>query len=258
MVNLSSGNNAVVVTARDLVTSALTELDRAGDGTTVSAEDSAWGLQKLQRQIDQWNARRELIFSVGFQLFTMQANHSPHTIGPGGDFNIPIRPTTVVGWSFILNGASANPVDVPGYLRDDDWYQNNPLKNLTSSISTDLYYSPDSPLGNLFFFPICNVANQVRLELWSSLAQAVSLDTKLGFVQGYWDAIVLDLAVRLSPSFEKVVSPDLREQWNRAMRIIEANNDGPPRIETNVGGMPESRGRNDCRPDFNFLTGLRE
>lgn len=234
------------------------EIGYLGASETPAAEDADWCLEKLQREIDQFNARRELIFSVGFQLFTMKANHTPHTIGPGGDFNIPVRPTTIAGWSFILNGSSANPVDVPGYVRDDDWWQNNPLKSLASEISTDLYYSPDSPLGNLYFFPICNRANPVRLEIWSSLPQAVSLDTVLGFPQGYWDAVVLDLAVRICPSFEKSVSSDLREQWNRAMRIIEANNDGPPRIETNCGGMPETKARNDSRPDFNFLTGLRD
>lgn len=254
----TTGSNAISISARDLVASALLEIGVLSAGETPSAEDSAWSLQKLQRQIDQWNARRELIFSVGFQLFTMKANHSPHTIGPGGDFDIPLRPTAIVGWNFILNGASANPVDVPAHIRDDQWWQDNPLKSLASTISTDLYYSPDVPLGNCYFFPICQQANPVRLQIWSSLQQAVTLDTKLGFVQGYWDAVVCDLTVRLCPSFNKPVSSDLREQWNRAMRIIEANNDGPPRINTNGGGMPASHGNNDCRPDFNFLTGLRE
>ena len=51
----------------------------------MSQDDAAWGLEKLQRIIDQWNARRELIFSVSFLQFTLIANHGPHTIiGPGG------------------------------------------------------------------------------------------------------------------------------------------------------------------------------
>jgi len=255
-VTLSPGNSAVVATPQDLISSALLEAGITAAGEKLQAQDGAWGLEKLQREIDQFNARRELIFNVGFTQYTMLANHSPHTIGPNGDFNVPVRPVKLISASFILNASSANPVDTPINIRDDDWWAANPLKTLTSAISTDVYYSPDSPLGNLYFYPICSSANPVRLETWNSLAQAVSLQTKLGFVQGYWDAIVTDLAVRLCPSYNRIVPPDLREQWNRAMRIIESNNDSPPRIDTNCGGMPSSR--RGGRPDFNFLTGMRE
>jgi len=96
----------------------------------------------------------------------------------------------------------------------------------------------------------------VRLEIWDSLTQPVSLATKLGFVQGYWDWIVCDLAVKLCPSYNRLVPQDLREQWNRASRIVQANNDGPPQIDTSGAGMPNSR--RGGRPDYNFLTGLRE
>jgi len=156
-----------------------------------------------------------------------------------------------------LNSTSANPVDSPQIrIQDEAWWAANPLKSLVSSIVTDLYYEPGSPLGNLNFYPICNTAAPVRLETWNSLAQATNLQTKLGFVQGYWDGIVLDLMMRLCPSYNRAVSADLREQWNRAMRVIQANNDKPPRIETDGGGMADSR--RGGRPDFNFLTGMRE
>jgi hypothetical protein len=254
-VTLNAVNSAITATPADIITSALMELGVISPGETLSAEDIAWGLEKIQRQIDQWNARRELIFSVGFSLFSLIPNHSPHTIGPNGDFNVPVRPPVIVGAAFILNGSSGNPVDTPIKIRDDDWWRDNPVKSLTSSIVTDLYYSPDSPLGNLYFYPTCNVAAPVRLELWGQLAQAVTQLTSLGFVQGYWEAIVLDLAMRLAPSYERPVATELREQWSRAMRIIQANNSKPPRIATNAG-MPNRGGGG--RPDFNFLTGLPE
>ncbi|MGH9505235.1 MAG: hypothetical protein ACRD20_20470 [Terriglobales bacterium] len=252
----SGGNQAVSASVQDVILAALYELGVQAQGEPLEAQDGAWGLQKLQREIDQFNARREMIFSESFLEFTLQANHAPHTIGPGGDFQLPIRPVEIISASFILNPGTANPVDAPIKIKDAAWWAAVPLKNLASEIVTDLYYDPAGPRGNLNFYPICNIANPVRLEMWNSLAQAVSLQTKLGFVQGYWDAVVTDLAVRLAPSYGQPVSPDLREQWNRAMRIVQANNNAPPRIDTNCGGLPES-GRGG-RPDFNFLTGLRE
>ena len=259
-VTFSPANQAVVATPQDIIGSALLELGvRAPEEVKdrLSAQDAAWGLEKLQRLLDQWNARRELIFSHSFTLFNLIANHAPHTIGPNGDFNLPIRPVKIVSAAFILNSGSAQPVDSPFLnMRDADWWAANPLKSMVSSIVTDLYYEPASPLGNCNFFPICNVANPVRLETWNSLAQAINLQSKLGFVQGYWDAIVLDLHVRLAASYNRIISADAREQWNRAMRVIQENNDGPPTISANGGGMPNSR--RGGRPDFNFLTGMRE
>lgn len=251
----TAANNAVSVSPGDLIASALREIGVLAAGETASGEDALWGLEKLQRLIDSFNAQREIVFNQNFALYTLQANHAPHTIGPGGDFNVPIRPVEVVSASFILNGGSANPVDLPIFIRDDDWWAANPLKSLTSSVVTDLYYSPTSPLGQLNFYPISNVAFPVRLETWNSLAQAIDLRTALGFVQGYWDAIVLTLALSLCPSFEKQPSPVLVAQQLKAMQIITGNNDKAPRIVTN-SGMPGAGGSG--RPDFNFLTGMRE
>jgi hypothetical protein len=256
-VSLSGGNQAITATPQDIIRSALIEGGIFAPEDKLSSQDSAWGLEKLQRLIDQTNARREMIFSHNFTLFTLQANHGPHTIGPNGDFNVPVRPVTVISASFILNSGSANPVDSPiDCNHDDSWWRQVALKSLISSIVTDLYYDSASPLGQLNFYPICNIANPVRLETWNSMGQAVTPQSKLNFPQSYWDWIVTDLAVKLCSSYNRSVSPDLREQWTRASRIVQANNDKPPIIETNRGGMPGS-GRG-ARPDYNFLTGLRE
>jgi hypothetical protein len=256
-VTFSPANQAVVATPQDLITSALLEGGIIAQGEKLSQQDGAWGLEKLQRLTDQFNARRELIFSHAFTLYNLTPNHGPHTIGPAGDFNVPIRPVKIVSASFVLSAGSGNPVDNPTMnMRDAAWWAAVPLKSLTSAIVTDLYYEPSSPLGALNFYPICSGNNPVRLETWVSLAQAINLQTKLGFVQGYWDAIVLDLSIRLHSSYNRAVSPDLREQWNRAMKIIQANNDKPPIIDTSGGGLPTQR--RGGRPDFNFLTGMKE
>lgn len=249
-------NNAASVLAIDIVQGALEEIGVLAEGEKVSAADFSVALPRLQRWIDQANARRELIFSISFQLFNMIANHAPHTIGPNGDFNLPLRPVKIVGANFILNSGSSNPIDSPVIrIMDDDWWQRNPTKSLTSSIVTHLYYDQATPLGNLNFWPICNVNNPVRLEFWNSLAQPISAQSSLSLPPGYWDATVLSLAKKLCPVFNRPFSAELREDWNKAMRIIETNNNAPPRIDTDCGSPSNRKGG---RPDFNFLTGLRE
>lgn len=253
---LTNTNNAVSALASDIAQGALEEIGVIAEGEKPSAADLNVALVRLQRWIDQVNARRELIFSMSFLQFNLTPNHSPHTIGPNGDFNIALRPVKIIGANFILNSTSSNPVDSPPIrIKDADWWNANPVKSLQSSIVTHLYYDPATPLGNLNFWPVCNIANPVRLEVWNSLGQPISSQSTLSLPPGYWDAAVLNLAKKLCPMFNKQFSADLREDLNRAMRIIEANNNQPPRIDTDMGSPNNRKGG---RPDFNFLTGLRE
>lgn len=247
-------NSATSVTTLQAIQGALEEIGVLAEGEAVTPGLSSVALPRLQRWVDQVNARRELIFSVSFLQFTLTANHAPHTIGPNGDFNLPVRPVRIQSGAFLLNSGSQT-VDMPIKIRDSDWWAGNPVKSLQSSIVTHLYYDPASPLGNINFWPICTLGNPVRLELWNSITVPLVLQSTLSLPQGYWDAMVLSLAKKCAPLFGMSVSPDLREDHNKAMRIIEANNDGPPRINTDDGSPNNRKGG---RPDFNFLTGLRE
>lgn len=252
--------STVTAKAADIIQSAAFEIGVFSPGEAVPAAEELWCLEKLQRLIDQWNAKRALIFSVGFNLYNLIPNKGPHTIGPTGDFNTGpaanYRPVRIGSASFVLNPGSTNPVDLPiNAHRDKDWWAANPLKSLTSSIITDLYYEPASPNGNLNFYPICNTNGQVRLEQWSSLQQALALQTPLGLVQGYWEALVSTLALSLCPGFERQPSPVLVAMQKEAIKTVFENNDAAPRIDT-ASGMPGTAGTG--RPDFNFLTGMRE
>lgn len=251
----TSASGAVSVAPLDLITSASFDAGIGEAGEQIDGAEANRGLEHLQRLLDSINAQRPLVFSHNFLLFNLTPNHGPHTIGPGGDFQQAVRPVDVLSASFVLDGSSANPVDLPiNCSRDDAWWAANPLKSLTSSIITDLYYDAASPLGNLNFFPISTVGAPVRLEVWNSLPQAIDFTTKLGFVQGYWDYIVTTLAIRLCLGL-KQPDPALVAMQREALRVILANNDPAPRIDTN-SGMPGSP--NAGRPDFNFLTGMRE
>lgn len=252
---ITFSGSSVTALANDIILSAGQEAGIYAAGETPQLEDSAWGLEKLQRIIDQWNAVRELIFSVGFTLYTIPANTAPVTIGPTGQL-VPAdgyRPVKIPSAAFVLNPGSSNPVDVPINIRDDDWWAGNPVKSQTSSIITDLYYDPAQPNGNLNFWPVCNTNGTVRLQLWNSLKQALAFTTAIGMVQGYWDALVLTLAVSLGSSYGKEPSPSLVARQREAMRIITDNNAMPPKIDT-AGAMPSA---GSVQPDYDFLTGQR-
>jgi|SRR5581483_2523945 len=238
------------VASGELIESALLELGVLAPGEKPEAQDYAFCLRKLQRIIDQFNARRECIFNVNFSRFTLKTNHAPHTIGPGGDFVTTVRPVRLVAANLVLTTSAPN-IDLPIKVEDDAWWANQRVKDLTSTLPTHVYYSPDVPQGNLYFWPVPTVANDVRLELWSNLYSPVLVADKISMPQGYWEAIVNTLAVRCAPGFEKTPSPVLLREETKAMQVIESNNAGPPRISTAHGGLQNS----GTRPRFNFLTG---
>lgn len=258
-VAFTNTNNAVSALASDIVQGALEEIGVLAEGEKVSAADLSVAMPRLQRWIDQVNARRELIYSISFLVFTLTGNHAPHTIGPNGDFNVPLRPVRIQSAAFLLNsnpqGNASNTVDLPIRIRDEQWWGALPVKFLQTQIITDLYYDAASPLGNLNFWPICTLANPVRLETWNSIAQPISSQSTLLLPPGYWDATVLSLARKMCPVFNKPFTADLKAMWNEAMRIIEGNNDKAPRLNLDIGSPNSRKGG---RPDFNFLTGLRE
>lgn len=256
MPTFTTVNSSVTALGSELVTSALTEIGVLGQGNVVQAGDAAWALEKLQRLIDRFNARQAMISNVNFSLFTLIANHQPHTIGPTGDFNMPQRPVKLVAANLVLGGTT--PVDIPLYVGDDAWWADQRVKSLTSTLPTGVYYSPDNPLGNLNFWPIPTQVNQVRLELWTGLTQAVGLATALAMPSAYWDAVVLSLARDLAPSYgpealQVVSSAAFSTMYRDAIKAIQANNMQSPRIATAEAGQ----GCGDSRGDFNYLTGGR-
>lgn len=236
------------MTFRDLITNALTEIN-VSQGQTPQAQDLAWGLSKLNDQWDEWAARAIYVYNYQFVVSTLVPGLNPHLIGPTGTptFILPRRPTKIESCSLIFQSAVQS--DLPMNIRDDDWWANQRVKNLTTSVPTDLYYSQDNPNGSLFFWPIPNTAMQVRLEYGFPLSQ-VGLDDQVSLPQGYRKAVTLTLAESLCASFNKTPSQLLIRDAMMARKAVQGNNEGSPRSSTIDSGMPGKR-----TGGFNYVDG---
>lgn len=203
--------NSITVTAQNLITAALQEIEAISPGEQVSNDDAVWVLQKLQRLIDEYNARDPLIYNVNFTVFTLPTGVQPITIGPGGNFDVNQRPVEIVNASLILNNGTpgANDVEVPLDIRDDAWWAQQQIKGLESTLPTDLYYSPAWPLGQIYLWPVPTAINQIRIETRQVLGQIPTFAAQFSLPPAYWNAILYRLAVSLCPSFGKQAGPDL-------------------------------------------------
>lgn len=238
-------------TARDLIYEALKEMEAYSEGETPDAGDASVGLDKLNRLFDSWAADEILAYSKNFFTYTLTPNLAPHTIGPTGTFVVATRPIQIENASIVLNNVSP-PVNNPLALRDADWWANERVQTLATTLPTDLFYNPVFPNGELNLWPIPQIAYGLQLETLNILSQVV-FGTVLNLPPGYRDALVYSLAESLCPAFGQSISPVLEKLAMKARnKIILPNTNSAPRISTMDSGMASSSQR---RASFNYRTG---
>lgn len=243
--------NSITVKAADILNAAMREIGALATGEQPSIGDSADVLQKLQRLIDRFNAREPMVYNVNFTRFTLPVATQPVTIGPSGDFDANQRPVKIYSCGLILTGTDPE-VEIPVNIRDQAWWANNRVKNLESTLPTDLYYSPDWALGQCFFWPIPTQANDVRLETRLVLTEVRDYNASFSMPPGYWDALVYSLAESIGPMFERPISADLLRLKAAAIKAIQVNNIASPRGHTGDAGMPGI----GVRGNFDYYSGM--
>lgn len=238
----------------NLLTNGLIEAEWLAQGEAAQPGDLEFARGKFNDILDEWAAQNRFVYNNEFNLYTLTPGLAPHTIGPTGTFVVPQRPVRLESAALVLVNAGNSSTDLPIGVEDDQWWAKVPIKDMQSSLPTNVYYSEGVPNGQLFFWPVPTVANKVRLQTWGLISQVGSVQQKLDLPPAYRKALTLTLAEELSgPRSESI---GLTRKAALARVAISQNNLKPPRIETNGGGMPGSR--SGARPDFNFLTGLRE
>jgi hypothetical protein len=228
------------MTTRDLLTETFQDLTILSPNEPLSETDAAFGLQKLTRLFDSWNAERAGVYANSLTTYTLTPNLSPHTIGPAGSpsptFTVSQRPVTIDGANLVITGG-AQAIHVPLNLRDDQWWSGLTVPALATSIPTDLYYSADWPLGSLYLYPVPTSA--YGLELLTRIVLAnLALDDTVSMPPGYRDATILTLGEMIAPTYSPAVPNPAAAAKARAR--IFANNDSTPALHTRDSGMPSA------------------
>ena len=225
------------LTAADICRAALLDLNVFEPSDSVSNDDLAFVLTKLNRILDNWNADRQATYADQFTQFTLTPSLSPHTIGPTGTWVTSQRPVSIEGASLVF--PTANSPEVGITLRDAEWYNSLSVPSLAGSTPTDLYYEPAWPNGRLNFYPVPSAAYKVSLWTRVVLAQLALTDT-FTLPPGYWDALTLTLSENIAATYEKTVPALLSRQANDARaRVFNANLE-IPRLVTADSGMPST------------------
>lgn len=188
------------MTAQDIIQAALEELGIIGATDVPAAADANRGLAVLNAMIDSWSNENLMTFVISELSTVLVPGKSAYTIGTGTapptDI-VAVRPLNIQG-AYIQDPQGNNyPVEI--YERDR-W---NMLQNRQqqSQIPSVLFYDETWPAATINLYPVPSIDYTLFFDAYLQLTAFPLLTTTFSLPPGYEDAMVHNLAVRLSPYF---------------------------------------------------------
>ena len=198
----------VGVTAHDLIVDALRELEVLSALATLSPQDAAFGLTRLNQLLGSWMIQRLTIPGVVRDVKTLVSGQSSYQIGPGAvDWN-QLRPHWIQQAGLV--NLAANGVETPLEVLTADRYARIGLKSMVSTLPWAIYDDRAEPVGTITVYPSpVNSALQLALYIPIALARFPDLTTPVILGDGVETAISRNLALSLARPFGKPLQPDL-------------------------------------------------
>jgi hypothetical protein len=150
----------------------------------------------------------------------------------GNNWNIP-RPSRLERWSVHYPAGSAY-TDLPGSLISLEEWQAITYNTAPSAFPTKCYNDTNYPYMNLSFYPVPEAPCYAILWVWDQLqeitgaSQAIQLATNIGVPQGYNEALIYNLSVRLAPMYGIEPPPTVLLMAVRSKSNINDINSGTP------------------------------
>ena len=217
-----------------------------GPQRTPSPAQCQDGIEELNRLIGSLNCDRLFIYSIaryeyplsGAKTFTIGIDPQGQAIA---DLNGP-RPVQIDKANIIY---SVPEIRRPLALLTDLQWSQIVVEDLPNTIPYALYDDYAYPLSTLYIYPQPVPGYILELYMWQLVPTFVTGSDVVILPPGYEDALVLNLAVRLAPHFQRAVDQDVRNDAAKALMRIESINAPKPVLELPCLGTGGPRGSND-------------
>lgn len=213
-----------MITAGDLITSALRLIGQLAEGETASSETANDALVAMNQMLDSWSTERLSIFSTQDQVFTWPASTISQTLGPSGDF-IGVRPITFDSSTYFRDVATNISFGIK--LVTQQQYDSIAAKTVVSTYPQVLSYNMSMPDITMYVYPVPTQALEWHFISIDELAQPALLATVLSIPPGYQRALRFNLAVELASEFGINPPPNVARIAMAAKRNLKRiNNPG--------------------------------
>ena len=228
---------------------------------TIGSAMMADAFRRLNLMMGQWSLQDFTIPVEAREVFPMIAGKgapaTPYTVGPGGDCDTT-RPAALSGAGLLLNASLPVPVEIPRAVLTDAAYRNLRIKDLSSSLFTDVYYNPTfaAGLGSLYLFPVPNnTLNALVLYRPAQLGRFSSLVASYDLPDGADEPIEYNLARRLLTIYSVPLQAklDLIDLAKTSLAIYKRSNVNLSDQPIDPMFLPGGRGRR--QGGYNILTG---
>lgn len=207
-----------------------------GPQRTPSTAQYQDAIEELNRLVGSLSCDRLFIYSQVNYVFPLTGATS-YTIGASADtgitadFDAP-RPQGIEAANIVSpDGALRYPL---GIATDLQWAKVG-FPNLPGTIPQLLYNDRAYPLSTIYLWGQPASGYYLELFCWQLVPQFVTQFDAVLLPPGYEDALVLNLAVRLAPHFQRTVPPDVREEARKALMRLESINAPQPIADLSLG-----------------------
>lgn len=210
-------------TAAVIISDALAEIGVLGEGETATGEMIERGLRMLNRMLDTLSTKTDWAYFASMEQKALTGQQS-FTIGPTGDVitDRPIKIETAV--------VDRNGITYPVKVIDNERYDPITYKALAGANPQAIYYEATYPNGTVYCYPL-SAGCTLKMRVLNSVKQFADAYTQIEMPEGYEDAIMLALAIRLCPSYARQAGADTRVAARRAMDAVKKTNTVIPTLD---------------------------
>jgi hypothetical protein len=209
-----------------------------GPGRTPSPAQFQDAIDELNRLAGSLNCDRLFIYSITRSEYPLDPPKASYTIGQSPDPFEPVdfraqRPQLIERANIITSQQS---IRYPLVLAGDLQWADIPLQEMPNTIPQILYNDRAFPVSTLYLWGQPMSGQVLELFTWTQVPYFLTITDVVLLPLQYFDALVLNLAVRLAPHFQKVLDQNVREDARISLMRLESIN-APQPIADLSGGL---------------------
>ena len=229
------------MTVSQLITAALQDLRVLQVGETASANDAAFGLDRLNDWIDGLATEGLTVYSRARTVWTISSATS-YTIGTGATINCarPTGPLAIDNIGFQDTSVSPTMEYNLGPVLTEDAYDGIAQKELTSGFPQTAYYNPtyNSGVGLIRLWPIPTSSTlQGVIYTLVPVSEFAAITDTVALPPGYRRFLRTNLAKELASAFDSPLTPDIQQAAMESKADVKRANERLMDLSSGVAGL---------------------